>query len=314
MKSRACLLAITILGAIALTGCTSSLPTDGAGTASGAHATDARPAAAIVEGIKADPHVAALLPTKYAAAGVLRVGSNLQFPPANFYAADGTTPIGYEVDLSTAIAKRLGVGVKYTDSAFENLITSLQSERVDFTMAGMNDRPDRQKQVDFIDYFKTGIGILVAKGNPDGITQPHGLCGHTVTAGVGSTQEAWALKLSDECVAEGAQAVEVVTVNNDQQRLNSVKTGRVTAELNDLANLVYIAQTANGGNDFEVVDLPPQEGALYGLGVNKQTPELRDALAASLTSLINDGTYAKILDAWGLKVGAVETVEINGGQ
>lgn len=312
MKSRSALIALAILSVGAFTACTSTLPTDGA--TSSAPAADDQPAASIIAGVEKDADLAALLPSHYADAGVLQVGSNLQFPPANFYASDGTTPTGYEVDLATAIAHRLGVDVKYTDSAFENLITSLQSNRVDFTMAGMNDRPDRQEMVDFIDYFKTGIGILVAKGNPDEIAEPTDLCGHSVTAGVGSTQEAWALSLSDECVQNGDAAIDVVTVNNDQQRLNSVKTGRVTAELNDLANLVYIAQTASAGNDFEVVDLPPLEGALYGLGVNKQTPELRDALAASLASLIEDGIYGEILAAWGLEAGAVDSVEINAGQ
>jgi polar amino acid transport system substrate-binding protein len=313
MKSRLSLLALSIVGIAALSACTSTLPTDTDESAAPV-ATDDQPAAAVVAAVEEDPEVAALLPTQYADAGVLQVGSNLQFPPANFYATDGTTPIGYEVDIATAIAARLGVDVNYNDSAFENLITSLQSKRVDFTMAGMNDRPDRQEMVDFIDYFKTGIGILVAKGNPDGIAEPSDLCGHSVTAGVGSSQEAWALKLSDECVADGSDPIDVVTVNNDQQRLNSVKTGRVTAELNDLANLVYIAQTANSGNDFEVVDLPPLEGALYGLGVNKETTDLRAALAASLESLVADGTYGEILDAWGLSAGAIDTVEINAGK
>lgn len=312
MKSRLSLLALSLVGIAALSACTSTLPTDT--EESSAPAADDQPAAAIVAAVEADAEIAALLPAQYADAGVLQVGSNLQFPPANFYAADGTTPIGYEVDLATAMAKRLGVDVAYNDSAFENLITSLQSQRVDFTMAGMNDRPDRQEMVDFVDYFKTGIGILVAKGNPDGIVEPADLCGHGVTAGVGSSQEAWALALSEACVADSAEPIDVVTVNSDQQRLNSVKTGRVTAELNDLANLVYVAQTANSGEDFEVVDLPPLEGALYGIGVNKETPELRAALAASLQSLIDDGTYGEILAAWGLQAGAIETVEINAGQ
>ncbi len=314
MKSRLSLVPLFALLAAGLGACSSTLPTDDTTTAPSGAASDEQPAAAIVDAVAADEEIAALLPEQYRTAGVLQVGSNVQFPPANFYAEDGTTPIGYEVDIATAIAKRLGVDVAYNDSPFENLITSLQSQRVDFTIASMNDRPDRQEQVDFVDYFETGIGILTASGNPDGIAAPEDLCGHTVTAGVASSQEAWALELSDECVASGAEAIEVVTVNNDQQRLNSVKTGRVTAELNDLANLVYVAQTSGDGKDFEVVDIPPLEGALYGIGVNKETPELRDALAASLQSLIDDGTYDEILDAWDLAAGAVSTVEINAGQ
>lgn len=313
---KAAALALASTAMLVLAACSSdSIPTgESEATETAVEEANDFPAADIVAGVEVDDEIAALLPSEFADRGSLTIGSNIQYAPANYYAADGTTPTGYEVDLATSMAARLGVEVEYVDAPFENLITSLQSGRVDFTMAGMNDRPDRQELVDFIDYFETGIGILVAEGNPDGIAQPEDLCGHSVTAGVSSSQEDWALALSDECEANGNDPIDVVTVNDDTQRLNSVKTGRVTAELNDIVNVVYVANTADGGTAFEVVDLPPLEGALYGAGVAKENSDLRDALAASLQSLIDDGTYAQILEAWDLSSGAIETVSINGGK
>lgn len=306
--------ALAVIALFAVTGCGGgeSAATGGA-PSNGGSADSERPAAAVVDAVTKDDAAAALLPADFAKAGKLAVGTNLQFPPHNFYATDGKTPIGFEVDLAAAIAKKLGLEVSYQDSPFENLITSLQAKRVDMTIAAMNDRPDRQEKVDFVNYFKTGIAILVAKGNPDGIKQPEDLCGKTVGTGVGSSQEDWANRLSEQCVSSGKEAITVVPSNNDQQRLNSVKTGRQTAELNDLANLVWIAHTSGGGNDFEVVDLPPLEAALYGIGVNKENTGLRDAIAKALESLIKDGSYGKILDAWGVAGGAVESATINAG-
>lgn len=316
MKLTKKLSVISVAALFALAGCggggTTSSPS--VSPTGGGAATEEQPAAAIVAAVAKDDAAAALLPESYAQSGALKVGTNLQFPPHNFYAADGKTPIGFEVDLSASIAKKLGLTASWQDSPFENLITSLQANRVDMTIAAMNDRPDRQEKIDFVNYFRTGIAILVAKGNPDGIAAPEDLCGHTVGVGVGSSQEAWAEGLSGECVAAGKEPIEVVPSNNDQQRLNSVKTGRQTAELNDLANLVWIARTSGGGNDFEVVDLPPLQAALYGIGVNKENAGLRDAIAAALNSLIADGSYGKILDAWGVSSGAVDEATINQGK
>ncbi len=269
--------------------------------------------ASIVAAVKVDPAVQKLLPAEYAKSGVLQEGTNIQFPPANFFASDGKTPIGNEIDTAKAIAARLGVKVEFQNSPFENLITSLQSGRVDFTMASMNDTPERQKKIDFVDYFKTGIGMLVKKGNPDNIKTPQDLCGHSVTAGVASSQATWAKQLSQKCVADGHKAIDVVESNDDQQRLNSVRTGRDTAELNDLANLLYIARTAGNGAYFEVANSEPLEGALYGIGVTKGNTALRDAIQAALQSLMDDGTYQKILDAWGLTSAYIGKATVNAG-
>ena len=84
-----------------------------------------------------------LLPEKFKAGGVIKVGSTFGYPPNQFMDTDGKTPIGFEVDLSASIAKKLGLTASWQDSPFENLITSLQANRVDMTIAAMNDRPDR---------------------------------------------------------------------------------------------------------------------------------------------------------------------------
>lgn len=68
----------------------------------------------------------------------------------------------------------------YQDMAFGSLITSLQSGRIDMTMAGMNDTKERQQQIDFVDYFSSGITIMVQKDNPQDITGPDALCGKAV--------------------------------------------------------------------------------------------------------------------------------------
>ncbi|WP_033293647.1 ABC transporter substrate-binding protein [Amycolatopsis jejuensis] len=268
---------------------------------------------ALISAVKADPQLAAALPTAVAQAKTLRLASNIQSAPNNFYAADGKTPIGYEVDLVKAAAAKLGVTVTYQDLAFGSLITSLQSGRVDLTMAAMNDTKERQQQIDFVDYFSSGITIMIRKGNPDGITGPDTLCGKNVAVVQGTSHQKFAAAQSAKCTQAGKPAVTVTATDSDNQNQNQLRTNRVAAILNDLPSAVYISRTAGEGKFFEVVPGQPIEGGPYGMGFNKDNAKLRDAVKQALQALIADGTYGKILQSWGVEQGAVKEAAVNGG-
>ncbi|GAA1276545.1 ABC transporter substrate-binding protein [Saccharothrix xinjiangensis] len=265
--------------------------------------------AAIVGAVTKDDALAAGLPEDVRRAGKLRVGSNVQNPPNNFYAEDGKTPVGSEVDLVKAVGAKLGLTVEHQDMAFGSLITSLQAGRIDVTMAAMNDTPERQRAIDFVDYFTSGITIMVQKGNPQGVKGPDDLCGKSVAVNLGSSQETFAKE--HRCLS--GDPIQVTATDSDTQNQNQLRTGRVAAILNDLPTAVYVAKTAGDGEFFEVVDLEPINGGPYGIGVNKDTPELAAALRGALQALIDDGTYGKVLAAWDVEQGAVDEATVNGG-
>lgn len=268
---------------------------------------------ALLAGIQKDAVVAGTLPAKYAQAGMLHLASNLQSAPNNFYAGDGKTPIGYEVDLAKALGAKLGVTVHHQDMAFGSLITSLQSGRIDLTMAAMNDTKARQAQIDFVDYFASGITIMVKKGNPDQITGPDTLCGKNVAVVQGTSHQKFAEEQNGKCTQGGKPALTVTATDSDTQNQNQLRTGRVAAILNDLPSAVYISRTAGEGKFFEVVPGEPINGGPYGIGVNKENKPLAESLQKALQSLIADGSYGKILQAWGVEQGAVKEAKLNGG-
>jgi len=212
-----------------------------------------------------------------------------------------------------AAEAKLGVTVTHQDMAFGSLITSLQSGRIDLTMAGMNDTKARQAQIDFVDYFTSGITIMIRKGNPDGITGPDTLCGKNVAVVQGTSHQKFAAEQSTKCTQQGKPAITVTATDSDNQNQNQLRTGRVQAILNDLPSAVYISRTAGDGKFFEVVPGEPIDGGPYGIGVNKANTTLRDAVQKALQALITDGTYGKILQAWGVEQGAIKEAAVNGG-
>ena len=76
--------------------------------------------------IKTDDALAARLPEKIKAAGVLTIGSDTAYAPWEFLSEkDGQTPEGIDVDIAKAIGKKLGVGIDFQTSAFDAILPAL---------------------------------------------------------------------------------------------------------------------------------------------------------------------------------------------
>jgi polar amino acid transport system substrate-binding protein len=61
------------------------------------------------------------------------------------------------------------------------------------------------------------------------------------------------------------------------------------------------------------VNYPPINGGPYGIGIQKSDTQLRTAVQQALQKLISDGTYGKILAAWGMSAGAVKQATVDAG-
>jgi polar amino acid transport system substrate-binding protein len=268
---------------------------------------------AAANAVTTDPALARLVPASIRQKGVLVIGAEMQQPPEDFYAANGQTSIGFEVDLARAIGRLLGLRVDYRTMAFDALITALKSGRVDATMSAMNDTKPREQAISFIDYYNAGITMLVQKGNPHHITGPDTLCGLSVSAALGTTQQAFAEAQSKQCTAAGKPPVTLVIGSSTAGQEAALRTGRVATILDDTPTALYTAQIAGNGQYFEPVNYPPINGGPYGIGVPKSDTQLRTAVQQALQKLISDGTYGKILAAWGMSAGAVKQATVDAG-
>ena len=256
--------------------------------------------------------LAAELPQAVRDAGVLKVGSDVAYAPVEFFDTDGKTIIGIDPDIGAALGAQLGVKLEFQNGTFDGLITSLRSKRIDLIMSSMSDTPERQKSIDFVDYFTAGTSILVKKGNPEGIKSLDDFCGKTVALQRGTTQEEVAKAQQAKCSAAG-KPLKVLPFDRDTEALLQVKQGRAVADMNDFPVAAYNAKTAGGGNDFEVVGEQIEAGP-YGIGVRKEDTQIRDALQKALQAIIDNGDYAKVLEKWNVKQGAVTSATVNGAK
>jgi len=253
------------------------------------------------------------LPDAIKESGVIRVGSDIEYPPIEFF-KEGTKQVqGVDYDIAQAMGKELGVTFKFTnDTDFAGMIGSLKSGRYDIIMSAMNDTAERRGNgVDFIDYFLAGSSMIVKKGNPNKITELDDLCGTTVAVQKGTIQETEILT-PQVAKCASSKPLNVLAFEKDADALQQVKTGRAVANLEDFPVAAYNALTSGGGDDFEVVGQQIGAGP-YGIAVPTTQTVLRDAIQAALKAVIASGDYDHIMEKWNVADGALKTAALNGG-
>jgi len=297
------IITIGLVGSLGLAACGD---TKKSVTAAGASSTTLGGAASPRDALGADSAVRK--------SGTLRVGSDIEYAPIEFFKENTQEAQGVDYDIAQAIGKVLGVKVTFiNDTDFAGIIGALQSGRFDIVMSAMSDTKERQgKGIDFIDYFSAGSSILVPKGNAKKINTVDDLCGQTVAVQKGTIQDTDILTAQEAKCSKAGKKLNVLRLEKDTDALQQVKTGRAVADLEDFPVAAYNAQTSGGGADFEVTGSQIGSGP-YGIAVPNTQPALRDALVAALKAIIADGTYDKILAKWNVTAGALKTAALNGG-
>ncbi|WP_424211817.1 ABC transporter substrate-binding protein [Streptomyces sp. BI20] len=297
--------AIAVAGALILTGCGDQ--------------TDKNTGSGTGDTKKSDAPLFAKLPKKIQDAGVVKVGADANYAPME-YTENGKI-VGVDPDIAEALGKQLGVKFEFANGTFDGLITGMYAGRQDVVMSSLSDNKKRQeglddkgakigKGVDFVDYFSSGVSLLVKKGNPQGVKSLDDLCGKTVAVQRGTIYEDSFKAQAAKC---GDKTLKIEAFDTDAEAQTRVKTGGAVADLNDYPVAAHIAKTSGGGNDFEVTGQQADVG-LFGIATTKENTQLRDALKEALDAIIKDGSYAKVLEKWDVTSGAVKSAQINAGK
>ncbi|RSX58786.1 ABC transporter substrate-binding protein [Bifidobacterium samirii] len=259
-----------------------------------------------VSSVAKDDAIAALVPEDVAKSGKLSVGMELSYAPAEFLAEDGKTPVGYDVDIATALGKVMGLETEIVSSSFDSIVASVGA-KYDLGITAMTINEERMKSVDFVSYYKAGFSWIVRKGNPNGVDTSN-LCGLKIAVQTGTVQEEEANAAAAKCKADGKDAIEVMSLKQQTEAATSVVTGKADVFYADSPVGGYaISQT--GG---ELESLGDVEGvAKQGVAIAKGDEAMDHAVQQAMQKLMDDGTYMKILKHWGTEAGALDKAEIN---
>lgn len=265
-------------------------------------------AASVIEGM--EPDASLTVPESLRANGI-KLSTSVGYPPMEMWGEDGKTIIGVDPSLARGIARTLGVDLEITDQEFNAQIPGVLTGRFDMIMSSMTDNEARRETMTFVDYVSAGNAFLVQEGNPSGVKVPADLCGQIVSVVDNGSSADLAVEFDAQCATDGKGAIEIIKFEGDSEAILAVKSGRAVATIGDYPVAVERAGQAESG--LEAIAIEGGESP-WGIAMDKKNTELVELIQSALQSMIDNGSYVAILDAWGVSQMAVESAVINDGQ
>lgn len=231
------------------------------------------------------------LPQEYKENGVKAAVFN-DWAPDEFQDADGQLK-GWSVDIAKEMEERLGVPFTFEGTSFDAIIPGLQSKRFDAGFSSFGTTAERLKTLDFVSQRKIGTSFAYPAQSKLDIKTAADACGLTVAVLNGSWDLGLLEKLNDnECKDN---PVTMQTHGTQAQAELAVRSQRAQATVAGSVKLAYMAKQTGDLKVSELV-LSPVNSCI---GVRKGDP-LGQVMTDAIQSMIDDGTYEKIMAKWGL--------------
>lgn len=211
------------------------------------------------------------------------IGTNAEYPPFE-YLEDGKV-CGLDADIIAAIAQKLNIQYKWSNTNFDGLIPALQTKKMDAVIAGMSITPERAKAVNFsIPYLSSNVAFIANKSKP--INGIEDLENKNYGAELGTTKEAAARKI------KGAT---ITPFSSNTGALVALKSGKIDGIVLDESVAVKFVE-----NNPELMLVGALEGEPKAIAFNKDDTELMEKFNKALQELIDDGTIQKLREKYGV--------------
>lgn len=296
MKRVTILALSTMVGLLAVSACANPTVDDGGQQAGSAD---------IVASVQKDDTIAGMLPEETKKNGRIVVSINADVEPVKFIDSDGKIS-GLNPDLLRAAGKVLGTEIDLQEGTFDGMVPGLEAKRYD-AIASIADFVERQTKIDFIDYLKNGTAVMADKSLKQDSLTPERFCGLRIGYARGTSQQGNLEKTAMQCETTSAAKLEINGYQDTGAGILSVKSGAADAFWGDLPQMLY--NVKKEPELFKIVYT--EQKSVLGIGINKDNPQLRDALQAALLKLVKDGVYEDLLAKWGLQDFGIPEMPIN---
>jgi polar amino acid transport system substrate-binding protein len=212
--------------------------------------------------------------------------------PANF-----DHLIGVDADLIPKVMSCVGLNYEYSLGAWGGLLPSVVAGQADMMWANLYYTPERAQQVDFVVFERAGTGGLVKAGNPKGIKSMDDVCGNAAAAGVGTVEETTFKQLSDKCVANGKQPIQLVDYPDIPAGARLIANDRADILLSDLGTTTALVQSSPDQFELGFTIFTDYK---VGPAVQKGNADLLNAVYNGLKVQEANGTIKEVLQTYGI--------------
>lgn len=258
---------------------------------------------------RCDPAMKAALPAPIRERGAFQVAMVPDTPPMAYYAEDDSTIVGFDRDMSQAIADVFCVGTAPIPANVDAVVPGLAAGRFDLVLASLSPTDERRKRADFVTYYNGGQGFLAGHSSTFPVNSYRDLCGRTVGVVVGSVQQGQLDQAANTCAAAGRPAWRTSLFPNGNAAVLALRSGRIDVLYFSISLTQYVASKSPGL--FRLAGR--YKRAIVALGLHRDSP-LTGAVHEAVRRLMADGTYRAILAKWGLAENSLDGTQILKGR
>ena len=204
------------------------------------------------------------------------------------YHDESDTLVGYDVEVSRAIAEKLGVEPEYVESDWDSLFAGLDAGRYDIVCNGVEVTDERAKTYDFTEPYGYIHTALAVRKDNDEITNFEDLKGKTTANSLASTY----MELAE---SYGATVQGIDTLEETIQLLTA---GRIDATLNaDVSFYDYL--NVHPDADFKLV-AQTEDASHVAIPLRKgdASATLLEAINTAIEELRADGTLKELSEKY----------------
>jgi polar amino acid transport system substrate-binding protein len=293
MRSLRATLSVFVLLTLALAGCSSS-SNDNSGSSSSSGS-----------GVCARTKVSGDELAHICETGTINVSTDPKYPPQSSFDSKTGKYVGFDIDVATDIAKRLGVNIAWQTPSWSLITSGSWNGRWDMSVGSMTVTPERQKVLDFTQpYYYTPDVVVVNKANTTIHNVATDLDGKDIGVCAQCTYEAYlnkTLRIKGYHIKFLIDNAHVHSYDTDTTALQDLALGDGTR----LDAVITSSTTAQGyinaGNPVKIVGKPVfYEPLAVAFDKSSQLDDtsLVNAVNTIIGQMHSDGTLTKLSQKW----------------
>lgn len=219
--------------------------------------------------------------------GELVIGMELAYPPFEMTDERGQ-PAGVSVELAHALGEFLHRRIKIQNIAFDGLIPSLKTGKIDLVISSMTATPERAQSIDFSEpYLTTGLALLVgAKSDVQSIADLQG-GGKIVAVKKGTTGHVYG--------TEHLRSAKLLVLDKENACVLEIVQGKADAFIYDQMSVL---KNWEQHKESTRPLLAPFKTEQWAIGIRKGNDTLRAEVNAFFTDFRARGGFERLGERW----------------
>ncbi|MCD7841134.1 MAG: ABC transporter substrate-binding protein [Lachnospiraceae bacterium] len=217
--------------------------------------------------------------------GVLMVGMEIGYPPMEYFDEDGATPIGFDVEVATALADVLGLELELVDTAWDGIFAGVTTDKYDCIISSVSYTEDRNDTYLLSSAYVANAPVIVVPNDSE-IADIMDLEGMSVAVQMETTAD----YLIQEYVADGLDT-DLRQYEKVINAFDEIKAGRVDAVCTD--SVVASYYLGDDASDYKTVWQSEEKEPIV-ICMKQGNDALAEMINEGMAELFENGTMAEL--------------------